>query len=124
MEPFLDDPPRCAHVLAFFSDLLGRRAAFISVRFQLRTGLDLVVVFHAAQFRRVALCLHDSDDKIEVIAKAEKFSDGTALWRAFRREYGVSPSDFRMWAREELRMAILGGRTPSGARPAPGGASI
>jgi transcriptional regulator GlxA family with amidase domain len=123
IEAMLDRPPCCTRVLACLAKRLGRRAEFIRDRVRSRTGLDVTLVMRAAQWRRAAMRLRDTDDKAHVIAVAEGFSDATAFGRAFRRATRRTPSEYRLAARDRKMRDILAGRTPLGTLAAGGPAT-
>lgn len=110
----LRDPPREGLPLR---ELAARRKESVRALtdwFHRKTGVRLGELLCRVRLARVAKWARDSNEKLETLALAEGFSDGSSLGRKFRATVGISFTEYRVWARAKRTAALVAADASTG----------
>jgi AraC-like DNA-binding protein len=114
----LRDPPRDGFPLQVLAARRGESVRTLTDWFHRTTGLELGELLCRSRLARVAVRARDTNEKLETVAVAEGFSDGSSLGRKFRARVGLSFVEYRSWARAKRAAAFLANGASGVARPA------
>ena len=81
--------------ISFISDVFHRNPQSVSRAFKAQTGIGLLDYINDVRVRRASELIKASDGSMEEIASRVGFSNARTFRRAFVKQYGVLPSDWR-----------------------------
>lgn len=79
-------------------------------------GVPPMAYLQAIRLSRARLSLASTQHTVSTVALAHGFADAPHFTRTFKRQYGMTPSQFRHWARDR-ESELDEGRPPPQARP-------
>lgn len=78
------------------SRLCGMSVSSLTTKFKRLTGLTILEFKHQVQVREACHLLRATDDKVLTVAQTVGFDDLSFFYRVFRKQMGITPSQYRL----------------------------
>lgn len=97
---FLEEHYRHPISLHQLSRLCGMSVSSLATKFKRLTGITILEFKHQVQVREACHLLKATDDKVLTVAQTVGFDDLSFFYRVFRKQMGMTPTQYRIGAEQ------------------------